>query len=273
MKKHVSRMLLILGAGTGVALGGLANAAPALDLVYIGDSITAGAGLAHRDTQAPPVIATRQVQKQIGPETLVFMSNQGRSGYTTVNFLPGGSSFSSIETAARALATPHPGELVFSIMLGTNDSANSGPLGSPIAANEYSRNLEQIIDKLIADFPGSKFLIHHPIWHSLNALKKNTPQRAGSDYSGDRSTNRLKSYFPAIDSIVANYSTAHPNEVYVGDTQGYDYFAGHQAEFQPETGQQGTFYLHPDQTGATSLGGLWADALVQKLQLTPEKPQ
>jgi len=260
-------MVFISGAALALVLAGEVKAAPTVsfDLVFIGDSITAGAGVQDRNTQAAPVIATQVLQKRLGNATAIYMSNQGKSGYTTVNFLPGGASFSSVEAAANDLETAHPGELIFSIMLGTNDSANSGPKGSPVSADDYSKNLEQIIDKLMADYPGGKFVIHHPIWYSPNAHNGNPLKHTGADYEGDSAANRLKSYFPAIDSVVENYAATHPNQVYLGDTQAYGYFAGHQTEFKPENGQKGIFYLHPNTTGAQSLGGFWAVALAQKL--------
>jgi len=265
MNKHFSRLLLILASA--LLLAGEAKAAPpaSLDLVFIGDSITAGAGLQDRTTQAPPVIAAQALQKQLGTGIAVYMSNQGKSGFTTVNFLPGGPSFPAIEAAARDLETAHPGQLVFSIMLGTNDSANIGPKGSPVSADDYAKNLEQIIDKLVADYPTAKFVIHHPIWYSPNTNKRNPLTQTGSDYGGDSAANRLKSYFPAIDSIVQNYAATHPGQLFLGDTQAYGYFASHQAEFQPEKGQKGIYYLHLNATGAQSLGGFWAVSLAQKL--------
>jgi lysophospholipase L1-like esterase len=267
MSSRFSRLVAILGLAPALLLKGEVTATPtaSLDLVFIGDSITAGAGVRDRTTQAAPVIATQALQKQLGDNTVVYMSNQGKSGFTTVNFLPGGATFSGVEAAAKDLEAAHPGRLVFSIMLGTNDSANSGPKGSPVSADDYAKNLEQIIDKLMADYPGSKFVIHHPIWHSPNAHNGDPVKHSGADYEGDSAADRLKSYFPAIDSVVGNYATSHPSQVYLGDTQAYDYFAAHQTEFKPENGQKGIFYLHPNATGAQSLGGFWATALAAKI--------
>ncbi|MGC3992389.1 MAG: hypothetical protein QM796_22350 [Chthoniobacteraceae bacterium] len=97
-------------------------------------------------------------------------------------------------------------------------------------------------------------MIHHSIWYSPNT--HNT-----SDYEGDRAANRLKSYFPAIDTVIAHYATTHPGQVALGDTMAYDYFAAHPTELKPENGKNGVFHLHPDPTGAQSLGGFWAAAL------------
>ena len=58
-----------------------------LNIVFIGDSITHGARLKDFTTQAPPVFATGFLQKKPGFGNIQF-SNQGVSGFTTVDFYP-----------------------------------------------------------------------------------------------------------------------------------------------------------------------------------------
>ena len=231
------------------------------DLVFIGDSITMGAGVPDRVTQAAPVLAVKDLQTQLASSNAsVYMSNQGQNGHTTVNFLPGGADFTGVETEATQLEASHPGQLVFSIMLGTNDSANKGPTGSPVSADDYGKNLGKIIDKLLTEFPDGKFVINHPIWYSPNTHNS-------ADYTGNSAANRLKSYFPAIDTLVAGYATSHPHHVFLGDADAYDYFSIHfQAELNGEGGTFGTFYLHPNPTGAQSLGKFWADAIAKAIE-------
>lgn len=92
-----------------------------LAIVYIGDSITFGAGLAQKEQQAPPVISSRLIEEKTG--RVVTYANQGRSGCTTVDFLPvSGKLWKQVVTAAKSLQKEQQ-TLVFSIMLGTNDSA------------------------------------------------------------------------------------------------------------------------------------------------------
>jgi lysophospholipase L1-like esterase len=233
-----------------------------VDVVFIGDSITYGAGVSNAATMAAPVIAGKELQNLLGAHAAVYVSNQGHGGFTTLDFLPGTPSFTGVETAAKQLKAGHAGQLVFSIMLGTNDSANSGPHGAPVSADDYAHNLKQIIDKLLADFPNAKFVLNCPIWYSPNTHN-------GANYEGNSAANRLKSYFTAIDSIVATYAPAPPNQVFVGDTVGYDYFSIHfQTELNGEKGVNGTFFLHPNDTGAQSLGRFWAQALVKILKPT-----
>jgi lysophospholipase L1-like esterase len=260
MKKFLLNTLIVLSiaVGTRAWADDKTAAARVVDVVFIGDSITAGSGLPDPKTEAAPVIAGADLQKGLGDTAVVYISNRGHSGHTTLDFLPGGKDFSGVEDAAKGLETSHPGRLVFSIMLGTNDSANAGPKGAPVSAGDYAHNLELIIDKLLAEFPDSKFVIQHAIWYSPNT--HNT-----SDYEGDSAANRLKSYFPAIDGLVARYASSNPGHVYVGDVQAYDYFANHTNEMRAENGKDGIFHLHPNATGAVSLGGFWAAALEDKV--------
>src|ERR1700754_691484 len=84
-----------------------------LNIVFIGDSITYGAGLPDRDTQAPPVICANYLQKEGGFGKVDF-SNQGHSGYTTLDWLPGTKAFIDAEAAAKAFANQNA-QLLFSI--------------------------------------------------------------------------------------------------------------------------------------------------------------
>jgi lysophospholipase L1-like esterase len=235
--------------------------APVIDLVFIGDSITMGAGVPDRATQAAPVIAAHELPQALGGGATVYFSNQGQNGHTTVNFLPGGSDFSGVEAGAKQLEADHPGQMVFSIMLGTNDCSSNGvTTGSPVSAANYAHNLQQIIDKLLAEYPDSKFVINHSIWFSPNTHN-------AADYTGSAAADRLKSYFPAIDTLVANYASSAPHHVYLGDTDAYDYFSIHfQTELNGENGTYGTFFLHPNPTGAQSLGKFWATAIAKDLK-------
>jgi len=230
----------------------------ALNIVFIGDSITQGVGVSDPNTQAAPVIAVHELQKKVGDNYAVYFSNQGHAGHTTADFLPNGEDFKNVESAARDLHVKHAGQLIFSIMLGTNDSANSGPNGSPVSADNYSQNLQKIIDKLLVEYPDGKFFLNHPIWYSPNTHNS-------SNYEGGSAAGRLKSYFPAMDGLVEHYSLSNPRQVYTGDTQAYNYFANHRDELNGENGQNGIFYLHPNIQGAQSLGKFWATAIAQGL--------
>jgi len=169
------------------------GAGPAVNIVFIGDSITFGAGIAEPSKQAPPAVCVNTLQKQLQNPS-VYFSNQGHCGISTAGFLPMGQQFEAAVAAAKQLNADHAGQLVFSIMLGTNDSCNN----CHMLDSTYHDNYKRIIDQLLADFPNSKILINYPIWYSPNTHN-------GADYEGESAANRLKSYFPKIDTLVAEY--------------------------------------------------------------------
>jgi hypothetical protein len=224
-----------------------------LKIVFIGNSITYGANLANPRTQAPPVHALLFLGSQAGFGD-VSGSNQGHSGFTTVDFLPSETAFITAEKAAKDMAINNTGLLVFSIDLGTNDSAIKGPNGAPLAPKDYHANLKTITDALLKDFPGCIVVIHHPIWYSPNTYN-------GAMYLQE-GLNRLQSYFSEIDGLVADYAKTQPNHVFVGDTKAFDYFkTKYLTDLTPEDGRQGTFYLHPNLKGAVALGTFWGGAI------------
>jgi lysophospholipase L1-like esterase len=237
----------------------LAEESNALNVVFIGDSITAGEGVTGLCADA--------LQAML-PGRKISYSNQGHSGATTLDFLPPKTLY-----AAQALldtyrlTTRHPGPVLFSIMLGTNDSANSGPNGSPVSPETYHRNLKAIIDQLLTDFPEAKCVLHHPLWYSPNTHNR-------SDYEGDSAANRLLSYSPVLEQIVREYQNTKPGQVFLGDHAAYNYFKDHHlTACKAEPGQNGTFYLHPNPAGAQSLAKYWAAALARVVtQTLLEKP-
>ena len=228
---------------------------PPLDVVYVGDSITAGATLPNHGTESPGVVCTQVLQAKLAPR-VVNDFIYGRSGHTTVDFLPPSTKdFLDLETGAKKLQADHPGELLFSIMLGTNDSAVKGPNGSPVQPQNYKKNLTAIVEQLLADFPGSKVVVHHPIWYS--------PNTHNSSVYGTEGLARLGNYLPMIDDLVKRDFDLHRGRVFLGDTAAFAYFkTNHEKELTPEKGVEGFFYLHPNVIGATTLGTLWAEAIL-----------
>ena len=225
-----------------------------IHIIYIGDSITQGVQLNDPATQAPPATASDYIQSQHGT---VDFSNQGHSGYTTVDFLPGGETFKQLEQAANGFSGK-PGLVIFSIMLGTNDSAIKGPNGSPVSPNAYFANLKTIIDRLLTDYPNCKVIINHPIWYSPNTYNGAQYLQEGLD--------RLQSYFPEIKKLVDAYAESNKGQVFVGDTKAFDYFRKtHLTNLIPENGHEGTFYLHPNVAGAKELGIFWAKAIYKRV--------
>jgi lysophospholipase L1-like esterase len=223
-----------------------------INLVFIGNSITEGAQLNDRATEAPPAIAAAWLHKQPNLGTVEF-SNQGHSGYTTLDFLPGTGTFAKVEEAANAF-TDKEALLIFSVKLGTNDSAIQGPHGAPVSPANYIQNVKTIADKLLADFPKAIIIFQHPLWYSPNTYN-------GAKYLQE-GLSRLKSYIPKIDSLGGAYAAIPPRRVFVGDKKAFKYFKKHHlTDLIPENGKQGVFYLHPNKQGDVALGEFWGEAI------------
>lgn len=252
-KKHF--LLLILVAIFPICLNAQKNNSANLNIVFIGNSITQGVLLEHPKQEAPPVQTSIWLSGQNGIGK-VNIANTGVSGTTTVDYLPASKSyFPKVKEATQQLMNTHPeATLLFSIMLGTNDSAIKGPNGSPISAPQYYTNIKVIVDELLSSFPKAIFVLHRPIWYSPNTYN-------GAMYLKEGLT-RLESYFPQIQSFIKDYSAQYPNQFFVGDTEAFDYFkANYKTEFVPENGNAGTFFLHPNEKGANTLGTFWGKAI------------
>lgn len=218
-----------------------------INLLFIGNSITYGAGLSNPETQAPPVICRSLVEE--ATEVTVNLYNGGHSGITTLGFMPGRNDFNRVVAAAKAFRKNNGGLIYFSIMLGTNDSACSGPEGAPVSTNTYRSNIKAIIEKLIEEVPGCKILLNYPIWYSPNTHNAATYLQEGLD--------RLYSYYPIIDSVVEEYE-----QVFAGNREVWNYFEDNKVLFQTENGNSGKFFLHPNKNGAKRLAEVWTRSLL-----------
>ena len=258
MKKNIVSVFALVFLGTFAFAQEKRN----VNIIYIGDSITQGVQLADPATEAPPATATAWLRKQKGIGKVEF-SNQGVSGFTTVDFLPSTNTvFPHADKAASALNSKDA-TLVFFIMLGTNDSAITGPNGSPVTPEKYHDNLKTIIDRLSQHFPDSKFVIQKPIWYSPNTYN-------GSMYMQE-GLSRLQSYFPQIDRLVNEYKKANPGHVFTTDAKAFDYFSKHYStDLIPEQGHAGIFYLHPNSKGDVMLGQFWGEVIYKIVMNLPE---
>lgn len=248
MKKCIV-LCLLCGMLSGIS-------AQDLNVVFIGNSITQGVRLADPATEAPPAQAALYLQERV--KGCVDFRNCGRSGRTTLNFLPvTDTEFPKMLKSADELARKK-GILLFSIMLGTNDSAVRGPLGAPVHTSVYYTNMQAIIDALLERYPEALFVLHRPTWYSLNTYNSSTYLAEG--------LKRLQSYFPMLDRLVEHYASRNPGQVFSGDTLAFDFFKeNYLTHHTPENGQAGTFYLHPNKAGAKELGRYWAEAIIRVL--------
>ena len=89
----------------------------------------------------------------------VKYSNRGQSGCTTVDYLPDTNTlFPWVVRAADKFKDETWADLVFSIMLGTNDSAIEGTNGCPVAPERYYENMKTIINRLLALYPNCRIV-------------------------------------------------------------------------------------------------------------------
>lgn len=221
-----------------------------LSIIFIGDSITIGGG-----DDAPPNRCAAYLTAQAGIGKVIF-SNQGVNGLTTVDFLPSQNKrFPKVVEAAEQFKNDANAQLLFSIMLGTNDSAVNGANGAPVSPEQYRGNLKELVDKLLADYPAAKVIMHRPIWYS-----DNTQNAWAYLLEGQL---RAATYASEIEKLVEYYAgTPDKKRVFLGDTKAYYYFKKHyESTMKHETGAKGTFFLHPDKRGADVLGRFWGSAI------------
>jgi len=224
-------------------------------VVFIGDSITEGVLLDSPVVQAPPARAIDYLKRQPDIDIAGF-SNEGHGGATTFDFLPGSGYYEHLINAAGNFTRDKTSLLIFSIMLGANDSAIRGTHGAPVSPDTYMQNLKNIIDHLLEKFPDSKIIIHHPLWYSPNTYNSAMYLQAGLD--------REEQYAPQIEQLVKYYRKMQPGKVIDGDKNGFAYFEKHyKADMHPQQGHKGIFYLHPNKNGAFVLGTLWGEAIYQ----------
>ncbi|MBQ7494884.1 MAG: alpha/beta hydrolase fold domain-containing protein [Bacteroidaceae bacterium] len=240
--------LAILGAGVHPVH---ADPQDNINLLFIGNSITAGATLSNASTQAPPILCRKLIANATEVTTNVY--NGGHSGITTWGFLPGRDDFTRLLAAAKAYQKNNGGLVYISIMLGTNDSACTTTEGAPVSTDTYRANMKKIIDALIEGVPGCKILLNYPIWYSPSTYNGAMYLQEGLD--------RLHSYYPILDGIVEEY-----DQVYAGNRGVWEYFENNKALFTRESGNAGYFYLHPNLTGANRLAEIWANSLLELIK-------
>lgn len=218
-----------------------------LNIVFIGNSITQGAIMSDPEENSPPAV-TVKLLKENGYQTQ--MANHGVSGSTTVDHLPQSETiFQKVKESADRFQS-EGGELIFSITLGTNDSAISGPNGAPVSPVQYQVNMLMITSELLKLYPSSKIVIHYPLWYSPNTYNSAMYLAKGLE--------RIVAYRPQIDKVVKS-----DGRIYLGDTMAYSFFEINHTEYYfAEKGNAGVFYLHPNIAGAKRLAEFWAQAIM-----------
>ncbi len=223
------------------------------NLVFIGNSITEGALHTNKAKTAPPVFAAEFTGKALSCN--VNFRNCGRSGATTVDFLPAkNADFKRVRQAIKDIQALSYEPIIFSIMLGTNDSANFGPNGSPVSNNDYKKNLTTMINEIRRLCPNAIFVLQQPIWYSPNTHNASQYLVAGQK--------RMIGYTNILIELAAENK-----DIYLGDCDAFDFFSLKHKKFMfAENGQAGVFYLHPNEKGAKKLAKFWSDAIVRTIR-------
>lgn len=238
-----------------------------LNVVYIGNSITYGAMHKEPARTAPPVICSQWLTEQAGIDNCWYV-NMGKSGKTTFNFVPAKTGIQNYwaeltEQTAQLVAQHPDAQLVFSIMLGTNDAAER-PSNSKTTPYMYHHNMALIVDSLHARYPEAIFVLHKPIYFSVPFTTRN------GSYQGADAPKMLGRYFDELKKLAKEYAkrTGTP-QVFVGDAAAFDYFRRtYQETLVHEKGfQDCDFWLHPNEEGSAKLAEYWGKAILNCLAL------
>ena len=246
--KRLLCLLIVAFALNGVMAQGRKDTT--CNLIFIGNSITEGVLHADKTKTAPPVLAAEMVGKMLSTD--INFRNCGRSGATTVDFLPSQErDFVRVEKAIKDSQAISYEPIIFSIMLGTNDSANFGPNGSPVSNQDYERNLMTMIERIRELCPGAIFVLQRPIWYSPNTHNNSQYLVAGQK--------RMVGYTDVLIDLARKN-----NDIYFGDNDAFDFFQAKHRKFMfAENGKAGVFYLHPNESGAKKLAHFWAVAIAK----------
>ena len=256
--KHLLHISLLL-----VCLVLSSRAQQSANIVFIGNSITYGALHQQRELTAPPVRCGAWLSAQDGIDT-VYVANCGRSGRTTYHFLPVAADvipagdktyYPDVVQKARQLVKAHPGlPLIFSIMLGTNDSVERKHNSHTTPAN-YAANLVKLINALLSEFPDAHFVLNKPIWYKPDYVTK------GGSVASKSSLRLLDDYAAQFDAVAAN---CKQGRVHKGDSLAFGYFKKNRKSdiFKEQDARGKSYWLHPNEQGAIRLAQYWGQALL-----------
>ena len=241
------------------------------NIVFIGNSITYGALHEQREQTAPPVQCARWLCQREDIDT-VYFRNCGHSGKTTYHFLPCAEDvipagdktyFGDVVSKTRELVKAHPSlPLVFSIMLGTNDTVER-PKNKHTEPDDYAKNLITIIDSLLKLWPDAHVVLNKPIWYYPDYHTK------GGSIASKKSLKLIDTYYHQFPQVVAKSKAGH---VHIGDADAYAYFEQHwKTDIVEEKDARGkSYWLHPNEQGAGRLAEFWGKALLPIIKSIPD---
>ena len=263
--KHIALALILVMSVLFVDTTAIAQRS--YNIVFIGNSITYGAQHAKPQQTAPPVQCARWLSAQEGIDT-VYFRNCGRSGKTTYHFLPNAADvipagdktyFGDVVAKARELEKAHPSlPLVFSIMLGTNDTVERTK-NHHTEPDDYVKNLTIIIDSLLIIWPDAHVVLNKPIWYYPDYHTK------GGSIATKKSLKLIDTYYNMFPKVANHCKAGH---VHIGDSEAYDYFRAHyKTDVVEEKDARGqSYWLHPNEQGAEKLAAFWGKALQQYVE-------
>ncbi len=240
------------------------------NIVFIGNSITYGALHEQRELTAPPVQCARWLSQQEGIDT-VYIKNCGRSGRTTYHFLPNTKDvipagdktyFGDVVSKTRELVKTHPGlPLIFSIMLGTNDTVERTK-NKHTEPGDYAMNLIAIIDSLLQLWPDAHVVLNKPTWYYPDYHTR------GGSIATKKSLKLIDAYFNVFPQVIGKTKAGH---VHIGDGEAYSYFEKHYKTdvFEEKDVRSKRYWLHPNEQGAKKLAEYWGKALLPVLKSLP----
>ena len=224
------------------------------NIVFIGNSITYGA--THQTPQKTnPTISCVKFLKEQG--LVVHSKNLGKSGKTSRDFLPGRKGYwPATKKAAAELAEAYPNsQMVFSIMLGTNDAAIRTKK-SCWKSDIFRNSMTTIIDSLQAIYPQAVFVLQQDPYFSPNVEKESGTKM------DEGCLKQLRDYWKEDQQLAKERSN-----VRLGSDEIYAFFEqNHKEMMTPEEGLNGIYYLHPNPKGSAELGKLWGKALFEILK-------
>jgi lysophospholipase L1-like esterase len=240
------------------------------NMVFIGNSITYGALHEQRELTAPPAQCAHWLSQQEGVDT-VYFKNCGRSGRTTYHFLPNAADvipagdktyFGDVVAKTRELVKAHPGlPLVFSIMLGTNDTVERTK-NRHTEPSDYAKNLTMIIDSLLRLWPDAHVVLNKPTWYYPDYHTK------GGSIATKKSLKLITAYYEQFSTVVAHCKAGH---VHIGDSDAYGYIEQHYKTdvFEEKDARGKSYWLHPNEQGARKLAECWGKAILPVLKSMP----
>ena len=216
-------------AGTPATIKVLAwTAAPSTvtNWLAIGDSITLGI---NTSVVTEPQAFVNQLNALLWPQKHTII-NRGVQGMATADWLQNAGINLLVPAVAAGVSAGVTNVL---LMLGTNDSRNG------ITPASFVANMNSIIAYIKTQIAGVKVYVNVPPFVD--------PVRAGAPFTVPGLTIQ--------DSYVAQIQSLAGANVFVGDQTGQSFFAHHDADMLSDG-------VHPNDTGASVLGGLWAKGFI-----------